>query len=96
MSSFLEKKKPTWIFNRKVLHHPLNDVRPCVGSEQRALRYRGTKMLQVGSVGSRTQLTSDDAGNFGHEAFDCPDGDAFRLILDESDDVFDLQKKEDK
>lgn len=53
-------------------------------------------MLQVGSVGSRTQLTSDDAGNFGHEAFDCPDGDAFRLILDESDDVFDLQKKEDK
>lgn len=41
-------------------------------------------------------LTCDNTGNFGHEAFDSPDGYALRLVLDARDDVLDLQREEDR
>lgn len=38
-------------------------------------------------------LTCDNAGDFGHETFNSSDGHTFALILDVSDNVFDLQGK---
>ena len=41
-------------------------------------------------------LTCDNTGDFGHETFDSSDGHALLFILDESDNVFNLQKREDR
>lgn len=38
-------------------------------------------------------LTRDHTGDFGHEALDRSDGHTLCLVLDVSDDVFNLQRK---
>lgn len=38
-------------------------------------------------------LTCDDTGDFGHETFDSSDGHTFSLVLDVSDNVFNLRRQ---
>lgn len=38
-------------------------------------------------------LTCNNTGDFSHEAFHSSDGDAFCLVLDESNNLLDLQKR---
>lgn len=46
-----------------------------------------------GEKGGGGGLTCNDTGDFSHEAFHGPDGDTFGLILDESNNLLNLQKR---
>lgn len=48
--------------------------------------------IQAGE--NKHKLTCHNTGNLGHEAFDSSDGDTFSLMLDASDNVFNLQRKD--
>lgn len=41
-------------------------------------------------------LTCNNTGDFSHEAFHSSDGDAFCLVLDESNNLLDLQREDQK
>lgn len=50
-------------------------------------RQQGTRAERWGG------LTCNNTGDFSHEAFHSPDGDTFGLILDESNNLLNLQKR---
>ncbi len=59
--------------------------------EQPTLETGSTQKIVVG-----IPLTCNHTGDFGHETFDSSDGHTLCLILDVSDNVFNLQRKSGK